>query len=315
MTTNRWFWLGKRVGIAEQVEAALGLSAAMAPAVSAGRGDLVVVDAKVGGDQLGAFGGGHVFGAVRAWKQAGATVYVVVDADDAVGVEVARFCLADGTLRVSADGVFDATVLRPASPARRPATNLLLERLEAQLEASGQGASVGQRLLQYEREDSLLHRLQDPETGLFDGAYATLKLDEEWKRAMRFHQPLSLLLLELGPRLVQVPDSERRALLAEASGVFLNECRDIDVLARFSPTVFLFLMPGTGAAGARVLGERILAALRERLPDDPGLRPAGGLATVPAAEVPDRRTFLTVAESCLREARAAGDGTLRAAWQ
>ena len=313
--TKRWFWVGARDGVAAPVAAALGQPAATSDARSAAAGDLVVIDIGVGGSALGSFGVGHVFGAVRAWRRAGASVFVALAEDDATGIEIARFCLADGVLRIAPDGRVDVSALSPTPAARRPATAGLLERLEAKVEASGQGESVRQRLLRYEREDSLLHRLQDPETGLFDGAYATLKLDEEWKRAMRFHQPLSLLLLELGPGLLGLGESERRALLAEASGVFLNECRDIDVLARFSPTVFLFLMPGTGTAGARVLGERILAALRERLPDDPSLRPVGGLATVPATEIADRRAFLMVAEACLRDARATGESVLRAAWQ
>jgi GGDEF domain-containing protein len=157
--------------------------------------------------------------------------------------------------------------------------------------------------------------LQDPETGLFDGPYATLKLDEEWKRAMRFHQPLSLLLLDLGPRLRSLDEATRRATLAEAAGVFLNECRDIDVLARFAPTVFLLLMPGTGPDGAEVVSKRILATLDQRFGTALGLCPAGGLCSVPSSEIPDRRAFLAVAEACLRRAEASGAGGLSSTWQ
>jgi GGDEF domain-containing protein len=132
---------------------------------------------------------------------------------------------------------------------------------------------------------------------------------------MRFHQPLSLLLVDLGPGVQQVADARRRELLAEAAGVFLNECRDIDVLARFAPTVFLLLLPGTGPAGAEVLAGRILAALRQRLQGVPGLLPACGSCSVPATEIPDRKAFLAVTEACLRRAQASGAGGLCTTWQ
>jgi GGDEF domain-containing protein len=104
-------------------------------------------------------------------------------------------------------------------------------------------------------------------------------------------------------------------VLAEAAGVFLNECRDIDVLARFQPTVFLFLLPGTGPDGATVLANRILAALRERFSAGPSVAPVAGLCSVPSADVPDRRAFLAVAEACLARAAATGPGTVSATWQ
>ena len=97
-------------------------------------------------------------------------------------------------------------------------------------------------------------------------------------------------------------------MLAEASGVFLNECRDIDVLARFAPTVFLFLLPGTGPEGAEILGRRILTALGQRFRGRSDVQAAAGLCSVPSSEVPDRRAFLAIAEACLQRARA-GQGT------
>ncbi|MFB3051954.1 MAG: hypothetical protein ACE1Z0_08210, partial [Acidimicrobiia bacterium] len=116
----------------------------------------------------------------------------------------------------------------------------------------------------------MLRQLQDSETWLFDGPYATWKLDEEWRRSNRFHEPLSLVLLDVGVGLLELPDADRRAVLVDAASVFLNECRDIDILARFSPTTFLFLLPGTGTDGADILAQRTIASLQERLPADAG---------------------------------------------
>ncbi|MCB9877095.1 MAG: diguanylate cyclase [Planctomycetes bacterium] len=279
-------------------------------------GDVVVVDPIADRAAMAALPHGHAFSGARALKRArGPAVFVVIDGDDAVGVQLTRFVLADGALRWhAAEGRLDVDELHaPGRSSARPSVEDLLSRLQRDAGEGGQESSL-QRLLRFEREDSLLTRLQDAETGLFDGPYATVKLDEEWKRAHRFHQPLSLLLLDLGIA-PSLGDAARRAALAEASGVLLNECRDIDVLARFSPDVFLLLLPGTGAEGARVLAERIVASLQARLRGIAAATPVGGLCTVPSAEVRDRKSFVAVAEACLERARRAGTGGVSASWQ
>lgn len=315
-TTKRWYWIGSRPAVRDAVVAAMGDPPAASPVAGAAPGDVVVVDALASAHDDPALPTGHAFGGVRALKdRTGVRVFVVVDSDDRVGAQLARFCLADGVLPWHVEnGVLDVRELRGSvSAKRRPAIDELLARLEAQ--AAARGESIVQRLLRFEQEDSLLRRLQDPETGLFDGPYATLKLDEEWKRAHRFHQPLSLLLIDLGPGIAGLGDAERRLVFAEAAGVFLNECRDIDVLARFLPTVFLLLLPGTGPDGAEVLGKRILQALGQRFASRSDVRPVAGLCSVPSSEIPDRRSFLVVAEACLARAEATGPGTVGTSWQ
>jgi GGDEF domain-containing protein len=314
--SRRWFWVGSRAAVREAVARLLGSPATEAPLAAATPGDCVVVDA-VAGDAASALPTGHVFGGVRALKQTkGLAVFVVVAADDRVGPMLARFVLADGVATWDdAEQRLDGAQLPSvaASPRRAP-IDALLAKLEPRL-ATTSGESNLQRLLRFEREDSLQQRLQDAETGLFDGPYAALKLDEEWKRAHRFWLPLSLLLLDLGAGVERLPAAERALVFAEAAGVFLNECRDIDVLARFAPTVFLFLLPGTGADGAEVLGHRIVGALARRFADRADVQPCGGLATAPSSEIPDRRTFLAVAEACLARARAIGPGVVATSWQ
>ena len=312
--SQRWFWVGSREPVRAQLAALFSTAATNEPIERASAGDVVVVEAQAA--ECTALPSGHAFGGVRALKDRGLSVYVVVADTDRVGEQLARFCLADGVLRWNADkGQLDVAELHasPRSPGRT-SVDELLRRLEAEPNARGRDSAL-QRLLRFEREDSLSNRLQDPETGLFDGAYATLKLDEEWKRAMRFHQPLSLLLLDLGPRLHSLDEATRQRTLAEAAGVLLNECRDIDVLARFAPTVFLLLMPGTGPDGAEVVSKRILATLNQRFGGAHGLRPAGGICSVPSSEIPDRRSFLAVAEACLRRAEASGAGGVSSTWQ
>jgi GGDEF domain-containing protein len=318
---SRWFWVGSRADVAARLTEALGGPPLAGSAMAAADGDLVVVDALASGRDCAGLPGGHPFSAVRGLKERrGVAVYVVVPSDDRIGVQLARFCLADGVLRWNAgSAALDIDELeagRSRGDRKRPSIDALLARVQGAVAASGRGESTVERLLRFEREDSLLVRLQDPETGLFDGPYATLKLDEEWKRARRFHQPLSLLLIDLGHALTEQPEAARKGVLADAAGVFLNECRDIDVLARFSSTTFLFLLPGTGSEGAEVLARRMLASLRERLAAVKGLAPACGLSSVPSSLIADRKAFLLVAEACLQRAQAGGgDGGLCTTWQ
>ena len=313
---KRWFWVGSRPDVRQALCDVLGGEPTTDGLAEVAGGDTVVIDPVAERSALAALPHGHAYSGVRALKQQpGVRVYLVVDVDDAVGVQLARFVLADGVLgwRSATTELVADELVGFASRVRRPSVDDLLQRLQADAGAGGQESSL-QRLMRFEREDSLLTSLQDPETGLFDGPYATLKIDEEWKRAHRFHQPLSLLLLDLGlPS--SIGDADRRAALAEAAGVFLNECRDIDVLARFSADVFLMLLPGTGAEGAATLSERIVAALKQRLHGPVQANPACGLATVPSAEIADRRAFVAVAEACLSQALAGGAGGVCSSWQ
>jgi diguanylate cyclase (GGDEF)-like protein len=213
---------------------------------------------------------------------------------------LAGFCLADGVVFRGADGLIGAEDL--AGPSEREAgvsVDALLERLERDIEKRGEQAArrALERLRQRPDEGRLLDHLTDTETGLFDGPFATFKLDEEIKRSTRFHQPLSILLIDCG---VTDWGEERGLVLAEIAGIFLEECRDIDVVARFDEATFLFLLPGTPPDGARSLAKRLLTSLRER-EFAGGVRvPARiGIAAAPGVGIRSGRDLLAAAESDL----------------
>lgn len=316
-TSRTWTWIGARDEVRDALARALGGP----PASDLAAGSLVVVDALAGPPATAALPGGHAFAGVRGLKaESDRQVAVVVDAGDEVGPQLARFCLADAVLRWHADtssvDVGELGGNGPVAAVRRASVDEMLQRLESDFAASPGRESTVERLLRFESENPVLQSLQDPETGLFNGPYATWKLDEEWKRAIRFHEPLSLVLLDIGEGLPRMAEDRRRAVLVDAASVFLNECRDIDVLARFTPTTFLFLLPGTGTDGAEILAQRMLADLKARLPGDEGLHFAAGVVTAPSSHIPDRRGFLLLAEACLRRAQSSpGGGQVATTWQ
>lgn len=308
MTGRRWLHVGADRRLTERLAEVLGGPPAAGGFAAVQAGDTVVIEMFATAPELP---GGNPLSACRAIKERRqTTVYLVVRADDRYGAQLARFALADAVLLWNPDSAqLVADELTRATGARQRQTiDTLLQRYEAASAADpakSQGAL--HKLLQFEREDSVLQHLQDPETGLFDGPYASIKLEEEFKRAQRFHQPLALLLLDIGGAAGARID---RAVLAEVAGVFLNECRDIDVLARFTATTFLFLLPGTGPDGALVLARRMLQSLRERtFAGGMRLQPNAGMAWAPQTGIADRKAFLLCAEACLERARAgAGDG-------
>lgn len=272
-------------------------------------GDLVILAADAPAEQLP---GGNAFSACRALKEdPRVRVLLALRADDPYGPELARSCLADGCLLVEADGMVrldEQAQARIHPPFRRPPVDAVLQRLEAELASdAGRQRSVLQRMLSRSTHSWFLQHLADPETGLLGAEYAAFKLDEECKRAQRMHQPLSIALLSIGGDDVLSSDPEaRRQLLVELSGVLLNECRDVDHVARFTPTCFLLMLPGTGADGARILLQRLLAELGQPRPDA-ALDPRAGLATIPAVGIQNRRQLLARAEACLCLAQSAGD--------
>ena len=317
--TNRVFHVGDSVA----VRTALGELFATEPATDFGAGlaagDVVVVEAFANHGERSDVAGRNAYSACQVWKQQpGVAVHIVVMHDDPIGVQLARFVLADGVLTLGAEGALHGLEqLRTDSVApRRRLIDSLLERFGSDAAGDDREPEALQRMLEFEGEENFLHRLQDEETGLFAAPYAALKLDEEFKRSRRFHLPLSLILLDIGPAAAELPaGAERRAVLAEVASVFLNECRDIDVLGRFTDTVFLFLLPGTPSAGAATVATRMLAELGER-EFSVELTPVAGVAAVPDPGIGDRKEMLIVAENCLRRAAAADGGSrLVTAWE
>lgn len=319
---GRVLYVGVGEGVAADLAAALATDVGRELPRTLATGDTVVLDTAASAP-LAALPGGNAFTACRRLKETpGVRVFLLVEKGDLLTREIARFCLADGCLDVAGGRLCETPALLHAAlggARRRPAVDELLARLERELGSdAGRHASAIQRMLSRDQHDHVLQHLTDPETGLYDGPYAGFKLDEEFKRATRFHQPLSLILVDMGIAEAELPAQppERRTLLAEVASVFLNECRDIDVLGRFTVTTFLCLLPGTGTDGAAVVARRILHNLRTRtFVGGRRLAPSAGVVTVPATGVQRREGFLARAEACLRLAQQGnGEDALCASW-
>ncbi|HED65025.1 MAG TPA: diguanylate cyclase [Planctomycetes bacterium] len=179
--------------------------------------------------------------------------FVVTDERNDFAPEIATFCGATGTLE------------RPLSGEKLRALLEAEEGRERSLPEESRSEDGGERELPEnlvrdlvgDGAGRLIDVLIDPETGLFSYDYLSFKLDEEFKRAQRFSQPLSCVMLGFEG---QVDDE----VLGALSSIFLNASRDTDLLGRFDQSSFLFFLPNTGPDGAEVMATRIRESAEEQ---------------------------------------------------
>ncbi len=150
--------------------------------------------------------------------------------------------------------------------------------------------------------------LADQTTGLRNRVFLNERLEEEWKRAARYSEPLSLVLLAVAG-MTRGQAFTDRTLLAVAQGV-TRALRQIDLVARFGPFELAALLPKTHVTGALICAERIYRDLGALAIDD--VRPvvSMGLAFFPSKEVGDPSDLVRLAARALERAREQGPGSI-----
>ena len=139
----------------------------------------------------------------------------------------------------------------------------------------------------YEATRALADR--DPLTGFYNHRYLHERLGEEILRAQRSSSPLALLMIDLddfklvNDTLGHLFGDEVLRWTAEQMRV---ELRGSDIPARYGGDEFAVILPDTPAAGAREVGERIVAALRDRPYRAEGRGPVPVTASVGVAAYP-----------------------------
>lgn len=227
--------------------------------------------------------------------------FVVVDATNRLAEPIARFCGATGVLH------------RPLVPSRVREALGGSGGKRAPLPREGRGSETTpefpEKLLvdvHGKQDATLVAALTDPETGLFNYGFLGYKLDEEYKRARRFGQPLSCVMLGFEGQVGE-------EVLREFAGIFLETSRDTDVLGRFDESSFLFLLTNTGPDGARVMARRVGDLAQERklrdLVGDP-IAISVGIATMPHPEIQKRDDLFAQARRAYFAARQDGGGVV-----
>ena len=156
-------------------------------------------------------------------------------------------------------------------------------------------------------ENRILEAITDSRTGLLNEAYFDLRLEEEFKKSWRFRWTCSLVLVAVeGLDELEAREGHlaAEALLLDIAGEVLTASRDVDLSARLSDNRFAMLLPGTDAAGARTMIQRVMTAALEKVGQRVSL--CVGLTEAPQDQLGTCEEFLARARTALDTARRQG---------
>ncbi len=166
----------------------------------------------------------------------------------------------------------------------------------------------------------------DRATGLMSRSVFEMAVTKELQRAVRYHHPLALILLEID-NLAAIAETQGRGVadrVLERLGVFMQQYfREPDWVARYSEDTIAVLLPETITRDAQALAEGARQAIEERLvfPDKDehlvGVTVSAAVVTVTLRgesagerEALDAVRVMTEAEAGVKRARARGGNTI-----
>jgi len=156
-------------------------------------------------------------------------------------------------------------------------------------------------------ERQLVALITDGQTGLLNATYFHLRMEEEFKKSWRFQWSYALLLIEVqGLEALERRESRAAAdaLVLDIAGEVLTASRDVDLSARLSRNRFAMLLPGTPAAGARTMVQRIMSQVLDQCGE--GISLSVGLTEAPQEGLTTVDEFMTRSEAALSLARSQG---------
>lgn len=162
-------------------------------------------------------------------------------------------------------------------------------------------------------ENAQLYQLAitDELTGLYSVRYFKHRLEKEMKRAYRYKQPLTLMMMDLD-HFKKVNDTFGHltgdGVLKEVANRIRRSIRDIDIPCRYGGEEFCLLLPETDLKGAEILAERLRSAVgNEKIKENGNEIPLTlsiGVAALIDGETPLK--FIEDADGALYRAKAGG---------
>ncbi|HWA74755.1 MAG TPA: diguanylate cyclase [Polyangiaceae bacterium] len=156
--------------------------------------------------------------------------------------------------------------------------------------------------------------MHDELTGLYNYRYLHPRMNEEFKRAERYHDPLACLVIDID-RLQGHNDSGGRGhgdkVIRSVAESLRRSVREVDVVARFGGDEFLVLLPSTHFAGSVTVAERIWRDVVESpisgdLPEPSHASLSLGVALFPSRDVRTKDQLLRAADTALNHAKREG---------
>ncbi len=210
---------------------------------------------------------GHGLDALAFIKGMAPDLPVIIIGDDQQGtlaIESIRAGAVDylvfnsGTLSMLALSVAKCFAHRAVRVENRKLHENLSRSLSELAVANRQFQKVIERLERMSRTDEL--------TGLANRRWLNLMLDDRWAESARNEMPLACLMIDLDQFKRLNDDCGHHvgdSMLRTAGEVIRNNCRQVDVAARYGGDEFCILMPHTEPEEAMIVADRILTAFQQ----------------------------------------------------
>jgi diguanylate cyclase (GGDEF)-like protein len=158
--------------------------------------------------------------------------------------------------------------------------------------------------------------IKDELTQLYNYRYLQTRLTDEFKRAERYREPLSCVMIDvdhfkrINDRFGHVAGDQ---VLREVATRLLGAVREIDVVARYGGEEFLLVLPSTNFSGALSVAERVWRSIGSAPFALPGADAAGeritasvGVAVYPSRDIKNKDQLVKAADRALYQAKDEG---------
>jgi diguanylate cyclase (GGDEF)-like protein len=187
---------------------------------------------------------------------------------------------------------------------------------EAELLARVQGMLRIRRL--YDEMHNARARLErvsvhDDLTGLYNYRFLNTRLNEEFKRAERNHEPLGCCMMDVDQLRLHNEAGGRPlgdSILKGVAETIRRTVREADIVVRYGGDEFLVMLPTTHFAGSVAMAERVWRQVLARswgpASSDTKVTLSMGIALYPSRDVRAKEALLKAAEAALSRAKRDG---------
>jgi two-component system cell cycle response regulator len=154
-------------------------------------------------------------------------------------------------------------------------------------------------------------------TGLYNHRFFQERLREEFRRAQRYSDPVSLIMIDLD-HFKQVNDRHGHPfgdrVLKEAADLIRKSVREPDICARYGGEEFCVILPKTHLSGALTVAERVWRDLGDKVykadAAEERVTASLGIAFFPSKDVTSPELLIRFADEALYRAKRDGRNTI-----